>query len=182
MNLPRLGTEKARMAVVPLPPTAEQHRIVAKVDELMGLCDALEARTSDSLKAHQTLVETFLATLTSSKFPEDLTQNWNRIEEHFDTLFTTEKSIESLRKTVYLLATQGKLAGQRTTEKTGHDLLQQIENYRSRTLKSGYPNEKEAKTQIKKQSSQELPKGVVRASERMDLGNTHAGEPDGHRL
>ena len=42
MNLPRLGTDKARQALFPLPPEAEQHRIVAKVDELMGLIDRLE--------------------------------------------------------------------------------------------------------------------------------------------
>ena len=42
MNLPRLGTDKARQALFPLPPEVEQHRIVTKVDELMGLIDRLE--------------------------------------------------------------------------------------------------------------------------------------------
>ena len=52
MNLPRLGTLPARMAVVPLPPLEEQKRIVEKVDKLMMLCDDLLAniRISESLK------------------------------------------------------------------------------------------------------------------------------------
>jgi len=43
INLPRLGTEDARSALIPLPPLEEQKRIVAKVDQLMALCDELEA-------------------------------------------------------------------------------------------------------------------------------------------
>ena len=43
INLPRLGTEDARSALIPLPPFEEQIRIVAKVDQLMSLCDELEA-------------------------------------------------------------------------------------------------------------------------------------------
>ena len=42
MNLPRLGTGKARQALFPLPPESEQHRIAAKVNELMGLVYRLE--------------------------------------------------------------------------------------------------------------------------------------------
>ncbi|TAE90480.1 MAG: restriction endonuclease subunit S, partial [Verrucomicrobia bacterium] len=43
---------------LPLPPLAEQHRIVAKVDELMALCDQLERQQEDSVATHGTLVQT----------------------------------------------------------------------------------------------------------------------------
>ena len=52
--------------LVPLPPVNEQHRIVAKVDELMALCDQLEHQQTHSIKAHQTLVASLLGTLTAS--------------------------------------------------------------------------------------------------------------------
>lgn len=101
---------------IALPPTAEQHRIVAKVDELMALCEALEAQTEDSLKAHQTLVETCLATLTNSQSPEELSENWTRIETHFDTLFTTEESIHKLEQSIFELAIQGVLIPQNSDD------------------------------------------------------------------
>ena len=46
-NQVELTARMANKQLVPLPPLAEQHRIVAKVDELMVLCDQLEeARTA----------------------------------------------------------------------------------------------------------------------------------------
>ncbi|MBV8705836.1 MAG: restriction endonuclease subunit S, partial [Acidobacteriaceae bacterium] len=45
---------------VPLPPLAEQHRIVAKVDELMKLCDALEAQLTAVTNTRRTLLEATL--------------------------------------------------------------------------------------------------------------------------
>lgn len=124
-DLPRL--------FVPLPPYAEQHRIVAKVKELMGLCDALEAQAEGSLKAHQTLVETCLATLTNSQTPEDLTQNWTRIETHFDTLFTTEEGISRLQDVIIQLGVMGRL---RTTEPNDEPAITIFERIRQRAPKA----------------------------------------------
>lgn len=93
----------------PLPPLSEQQRIVAKVDELMALCDALESESAAAMAAHQTLVEALLATLTDSTNAADLATNWARLEAHFDTLFTTEASVDALKQTILELAVAGKL-------------------------------------------------------------------------
>ncbi|UYV15959.1 restriction endonuclease subunit S [Porphyrobacter sp. ULC335] len=98
--------------LVPLPPLAEQSRIVAKVDKLMALCDALERESADAMAAHQTLVEALLATLVSSVDAAELAANWARLESHFDTLFTTETSIDALKQTILDLAVRGKLLQQ----------------------------------------------------------------------
>jgi len=46
--------------LIPLPPLAEQHRIVAKVDELMSLCDELETRLTTSATTRRQLLEATL--------------------------------------------------------------------------------------------------------------------------
>jgi type I restriction enzyme S subunit len=123
---PGLSRNEAYALPIAVPPLAEQYRIVAKVDELMGLCDALERQAEDNLEAHQTLVETCLATLTNSQSPEDLTQNWTRIEAHFDTLFTTEDSLSSLWNIILKLAVRGSLVPQNGTEESASQILRSI--------------------------------------------------------
>jgi len=93
----------------PLPPLAEQHRIVAKVDELMALCDRLEARQTDAGSAHAQLVQALLSNLTQACDAEDFAQSWQRLAEHFHTLFTTESSINALEQAFLCLAADGRL-------------------------------------------------------------------------
>lgn len=104
--------ERMEKLVLPIPPLEEQHRIVAKVDELMALCDQLEQQTDASLGAHQTLVETLLSALTSAADHAQFASAWQRIAGHFDTLFTTEESIAQLKQTILQLAVMGKLVSQ----------------------------------------------------------------------
>ncbi|WP_053144977.1 restriction endonuclease subunit S [Erwinia billingiae] len=137
MNLPRLGTDKAIHAVVELTSIAEQARIVNKVDELMSLCDQLEQQSLTSLEAHQHLVGTLLATLTESQNAEELAENWARISQHFDTLFTTEASIDALKQTILQLAVMGKLVPQDPNDEPASELLKRIEQEKAQLVKEG---------------------------------------------
>lgn len=121
--------------VFALPPMSEQHRIVAKVDDLMALCDQLEQQTEASLDAHQVLVETLLATLTNSQDATELMANWARIGEHFDTLFTTEQSIDQLKQTILQLAVMGKLVPQDPTDEPAAKLLERIAEEKAQLIK-----------------------------------------------
>ncbi|MGB2784655.1 restriction endonuclease subunit S [Psychrobacter sp.] len=132
---PVISGSKIYPIVIPLPPIEEQKRIVAKVDELMLLCDQLEQQTEASIGAHATLVEVLLATLTDSVDADDLAQNWARISEHFDSLFTTEQSIEALKQTVLQLAVMGKLVPQNPDDEPASVLLEKIAEEKEQLVK-----------------------------------------------
>ncbi|MEE7563687.1 restriction endonuclease subunit S [Vibrio cholerae] len=121
--------------VVYIPPIEEQHRIVAKVDELMTLCDQLEQQTEASIEAHQVLVTTLLDTLINSADADELMQNWARISEHFDTLFTTEESIDQLKQTILQLAVMGKLVPQDPSDESAAELLKRIADEKAQLVK-----------------------------------------------
>ncbi|EKT4468116.1 restriction endonuclease subunit S [Pseudomonas putida] len=110
VGISNMSSKSLASIPVPLPPLAEQHRIVAKVDELMALCDRLEARQADADSAHTQLVQALLDSLTHARDAEDFAQSWQRLAEHFHTLFTTESSIDALKQTLLQLAVMGKLA------------------------------------------------------------------------
>ncbi|WP_444907295.1 restriction endonuclease subunit S [Microbulbifer sp. SSSA008] len=113
-------------AILGFPPLSEQNRIVVKVDELMALCDQLEQQTEASLDAHQQLVDTLLATLTSAQDAEELKQNWARLSEHFDSLITTDYAVEQLKQTILQLAVMGKLVPQDPNDEPASALLERI--------------------------------------------------------
>ncbi|MCU7796493.1 MAG: restriction endonuclease subunit S [Candidatus Thiodiazotropha sp. (ex Myrtea spinifera)] len=120
-----LNATSLSLLLIPVPPFEEQLRIVAKVDELMALCDQLEQQQTDSLQAHQTLVETLLATLVRpTAMDGGSEENAGAIFfEHFDTLFTTEESIDQLKKTILQLAVMGRLVPQDPNDEPVSELL-----------------------------------------------------------
>lgn len=136
-NIANISLEKLNPLVISVPPIGEQNRIASKVEELMSLCDQLEQQSLTSLDAHQQLVETLLATLTDSQNTEELTANWARISQHFDTLFTTEASIDALKQTILQLAVMGKLVPQDPNDEPASELLKRIEQEKAQLVKEG---------------------------------------------
>lgn len=123
--------------LIPLPPIEEQHRIVAKVDELMALCDQLENQHSNATEAHEKLVSHLLGTLTQSQSAEDFSVNWQRIAAHFDTLFTTDSSIDALKQTLLQLAVMGKLVLQDENDEPAGELLKRIQIEKAKLIAEG---------------------------------------------
>ncbi|MGN7511547.1 restriction endonuclease subunit S [Aeromonas salmonicida] len=121
--------------VIALPPLSEQKIILDNCEKLMALCDQLELRSESQLAAHQTLVEALLATLTDSTDADELAQNWARLSTHFDTLFTTEASIEALKQTILQLAVMGKLVPQDPNDEPASALLARIAAEKAQLVK-----------------------------------------------
>lgn len=69
---PRVNMSTVRAYPIPLPPLAEQHRIVAKVDELMALCDQLEASLTTADETRCKLLDALLAEALAPVDVEDL--------------------------------------------------------------------------------------------------------------
>jgi len=122
---------------VPLPPLAEQHRIVAKIDQLMARCDALEnlrnAREEKRLAIHAAALSQLL----------DITGNggsgdaWAFITQHFGDLYAVKENVAELRKAILQLAVMGKLVPQDTNDPPASELLKDIEAEKKRLVKDG---------------------------------------------
>jgi type I restriction enzyme S subunit len=111
---------------VALPSLAEQSRIVTRVEELMQLCDALEASGQLEAQQHAQLAGTLLGTLTQSETPEALADNWQRIAIHFEVLLDRPSSVDALEQTILQLAVRGLLVPQDPTDEPASALLQRV--------------------------------------------------------
>lgn len=106
---PAINDANFFQGLIALPPETEQSRIVTRVEELMRLCDALEAKGRLEAAQHAQLVSTLLGALTASTTPEELAENWQRVAQHFDLLAGRPEAIDALEQTLLQLAVRGLL-------------------------------------------------------------------------
>jgi type I restriction enzyme, S subunit len=128
VGVSREGLSVAKLSdfLIPLPPLAEQVRIVGRVDELMHLCDALEAKGRLEDGHHPQMLNTLLGTLTDKASPEELAANWQRVAAHVDLLLDRPEAVDALEQRVCELAVRGLLVPQDRNEEPASLLLARI--------------------------------------------------------
>jgi len=132
-----LSIAKLGQFLIPVPPLAEQSRIVTRVEELMRLCDALEAKGQLEATQHEQLIRTLLATLTESERPAQLLENWQRIATHFDLLLDRPEVVDALEQTILQLAVRGLLVPQDPQDEPASVLLKKIRAEKDKLIASG---------------------------------------------
>ncbi|MDH1335170.1 restriction endonuclease subunit S [Comamonas thiooxydans] len=152
-------------ALLPFPPLAEQSRIVARVEELMRLCDTLEEKGRLEHTQHQQLLQAMLDSLTQTQSAQELARHWQRLAHHFDLLIDRPEAVDALEQTILQLAVRGLLVEQDASEEPASELLKKIRAEKDRLITEG-KIKKDKKTSLNDKSVKPfpLPNGWVWAS------------------
>jgi type I restriction enzyme, S subunit len=132
----RVTLKKLNDAIIPLPPLAEQRRIVAKIDQLMARCDELEKLRIDRSQRLLTVHIAALDRLLTAKDSSEFSTAWSFITQHFGELYSVKENVVELRKTILQLAVMGKLVRQDPNDEPVDLLLARI-LIEQKQLKSG---------------------------------------------
>jgi type I restriction enzyme S subunit len=133
-----LGLDDIRNIRFPLPPLAEQHRIVARVDELMTLCDELEAAQAKRETRRDRLVAATLHGLNNGD--STFKQNARFYFTHLPRLTTRIEHVQQLRQTILNLAVRGKLVEQDPADEPATELIKHIQAETKQLVKGGKNN------------------------------------------
>ena len=129
----RVPAEYFANSPFPLPPLAEQHRIVAKVDELMVLCDQLEASRMEWDTTRDRLATASLARFNAPDPDPVAFQNHAAFAlENLTPLTTHPDQINALRQTILNLAIRGKLIAQDPNDEPASKILDRIQTKRKK--------------------------------------------------
>lgn len=131
----KLNQAQALTIPVPVPPLAEQHRIVAKVQELMALLDGLETARGRAEGARDKLTAATLHRLTDEGTDPQTATAFAL--QAFPALTTRPDQIKPLRQTILNLAVRGKLVPQDPADEPASVLLERIAAEKARLVMAG---------------------------------------------
>lgn len=122
---------------VPLPPLAEQHRIVAKIDQLMARCDELGKLRKEREEKRFAVHTAVLKRLLEAQQRDSFADAWQFITRHFGELYSVKENVAELRKAILQFAVMGKLVPQDPDDQPASELLKEIEAEKRRLVKEG---------------------------------------------
>lgn len=136
-NIANISLGKLNPFLVPVPPISEQHRIVAKIDELMARCDELEKLRTTQQGARLTVHAAAIKQLLNIAEPAQHHRAQAFLAEQFGELYTVKENVAELRKAILQLAVMGKLVPQDPNDQPASELLKEIEVEKQRLVKEG---------------------------------------------
>lgn len=119
-------------AAFPLPPLAEQHRIVAKIDQLMARCDELERLRAEREQKRRSVHTAALKQLLDAQAADSIADAWRFISQHFGDLYAVKEDVAELRKAVLQLAVMGRLSERDDDDESVTNLLAKVKAERHR--------------------------------------------------
>jgi type I restriction enzyme S subunit len=134
---PSVSRQQIEELPVPLPPLAEQQRIVAKVDELMALCDRLETAQGERENRRDRLAAASHYHLNDNANVEVFRQHSNFFLGHLPCLTARPAQIKQLRQTILNVAVRGQLVRQSPDDEPAPELLKRIQAEKTRLVKDG---------------------------------------------
>lgn len=157
VGISNMSSKALGLIVLPLPPLQEQKRIVAKVEQLMVLCNELEEKQTMQREVRTNLNNAALDALLNAQDADELAEHWQRICDNFPLLYDQPETIGKLRSSILNLAVQGKLVPQDPINESASNLLLAVDKKRMQMIKEG--RVKRFK-QLEKIDDSELPFGA----------------------
>ncbi|HEN4998983.1 TPA: restriction endonuclease subunit S [Klebsiella aerogenes] len=136
--IPGFSRDDLELAAYPVLPIEEQSRIVAKVEELMTLCNKLEAQQQARRKLQNALRQSILQAVASASSPHELQTTWTLLADNFGWLFHTPEDVKDLRNLIFQLGIQGLIVEQcETDSEKAIEFIRSVQTKKDRLVNSG---------------------------------------------
>ena len=180
----RVSTSLFVNSLLPLPPLAEQKRIVAKIDQLMARCDELEKPRAERDRLQISVHKAACDRLLTAPDTDSFKSSWQFITKHFSELYSVKENVTELRKVILQLAAMGKLVPQQKTDPLASELLDKIVIEKQKLVKEKKIKKPKSFPPLTEQDiPYELPKSwdwirLVDLSKQIDYGTSQKANTD----
>ena len=129
-----LSATKLSNFIIPIPPIAEQKRIVDKIDSLKALIEKLRLQVQGREETREALKKSIMTEIEKSSDDSELLKNLELIFQNFDIVVKKKEDIKDIRDLVLSMAVKGKLVKQDPTDEPARVLLEKIEEEKARLV------------------------------------------------
>lgn len=126
VGLRHITKGKLEAIVLPVPPLPEQHRIVARVNELMALCDELESKQQNRHTVRRRFQTSALDAVANAESSDELADAWQRVRDNWGAVTEHSDCVPVLRQSVLQLAVSGHITEPDSADDNAASLLDSL--------------------------------------------------------